>query len=113
MGAIFCTADAGGEAIGVTIDDRGRRSTSTQVVHELVQMLEASEGLEVALDGSVPALSRVIPGSASVVAARAISEHAAPIAIAVLREGTPDIGSQARVQALSAFANHASLTAAH
>jgi signal transduction histidine kinase len=113
MGAICCTTDAGGEWIGVTIDDRGRRSTSTQVVHELVQMLEASEGLEVALDSSVPALSRVIPGSASVVAARAISEHAAPIAIAVLREGTPDIGSQARVQTLGAFANHASLTAAN
>ena len=113
IGAICCTTDAGGEWIGVTVDDRGRRSTNPDVVQELVQMLDACEGLEVMLDRSTPALSRVIPGSASVVAARAISEHAAPIAIAVLREGSPDIGSQARVQTLGAFANHASLTAAN
>ena len=42
-----------------------------------------------------------------------LPEQAAPIAIAVLREGHPDIGAEARVQTLSAFANHASLTAAN
>jgi signal transduction histidine kinase len=57
-------------------------------------------------------LAGAIPGAASIVAARASSDQA-PIAIAVMREGNPDIGAEARVQTLGAFANHASLTAAN
>jgi signal transduction histidine kinase len=113
LGAICCTTDADGTWIGVTVDDRGPRSTPADAVHELVGMIEGREGRELTLDRSTPALGRVIPGSASIVVARASSDHAAPIAIAVLREGHPDIGAEARVQTLGAFANHAALTAAN
>ena len=70
-------------------------------------------GREVALDASTPALNSVFPAAASVVVARVSAEQAGPIAIAVLREGNPDIGAAARVQTLAAFANHASLTTAN
>ncbi|HEY5014379.1 MAG TPA: HAMP domain-containing sensor histidine kinase [Acidimicrobiia bacterium] len=113
LGAICCTTNASGDWIGVTVDDAGWRRASSGVVQELLGMVADGESREVALERSTPALRRLLPDAASVVVAGASSGQAAPIAIAVLREGNPDIGAEARVQTLSAFANHASLTTAN
>jgi signal transduction histidine kinase len=113
LGAICCTTDATGEWIGVTVDDIGWRRATPEVVRELLGMVGDHNGREVTLDRSTPVLAGLVHGAASIVVARASSEQAAPIAIAVLREGHPDIGAEARVQTLGAFANHASLTAAN
>jgi signal transduction histidine kinase len=113
LGAICCTTDASGEWIGVAVDDAGYHRASSDVVEELLRMVAVGDDREVVLDPSTPALNAVIPGAASIVVARVSAEQAAPIAIAVLREGQPDIGAAARVQTLAAFANHASLTAAN
>jgi signal transduction histidine kinase len=114
LGAICCTTDADGEWIGVTVDEHGRSHRSpTPVVRELRRLGARGLGREIALDRAMPALSGVFPDAASIVLARGGAEGAAPIAMAVLREGNPDIGAPARVQALGAFANHASLTAAN
>jgi signal transduction histidine kinase len=83
------------------------------VITELLHMVADTGGREVDLDPATPALNRMAPGAQSVVVARVTPEQAAPIAIAVLREGHPDIGSKTRVQTLGAFANHASLTASN
>jgi signal transduction histidine kinase len=113
LGAICCTTDGEGDWIGVAVDDTGWHRAATAVVEELLQLVAGTEGLEVSLDSATPALNRMVPGAQSVVVARVSPEQAAPIAIAVLREGTPDIGAATRVKTLGAFANHASLTTAN
>lgn len=113
LGAICCTVDATGEWIGVIVGDAGSRRASSDVIADLLRLIVDTGGREVELDASTPALNRVFPAAASVVVARVAAEQAAPIAIAVLREGNPDIGATARVQTLAAFANHASLTTAN
>jgi signal transduction histidine kinase len=113
LGAICCTTDASGQWIGVAVDDAGSRRASSDVIEELLRTAAVGDDREVVLDPSTPALNAVIAGAASIVVARVSAEQAAPIAIAVLREGQPDIGAEARVQTLAAFANHASLTTAN
>ena len=95
LGAICCTTDATGEWIGVTVDDAGWRRASSGIVSELLRMVADGEGREVVLERSTPALRGLLPDAASIVVAGASSGQAAPIAIAVLREGNPDIGAAA------------------
>lgn len=113
VGAVCCTIDAAGEWIGVVVGDTGSRRISADVVDELLGLIDETGGREVVLDATTPALNAMFPAAASVVVARVSAAQAAPIAIAVLREGHPDIGADARVQTLAAFANHASLTTAN
>jgi signal transduction histidine kinase len=113
LGAICCTTDASGQWIGVAVDDRGSRRVSTSVAEELLGMVGNGDGREVGLDRSTPELNRIFTDAASAVVVRGSAEQAAPIVLAVLREGQPDIGAPARVQTLGAFANHASLTTAN
>jgi signal transduction histidine kinase len=113
VGAVCCTIDEDGEWIGVMVDDTGWRRASPAVVTDLLRLAAEGDGRECMLDLSTSALNRVVPGAASIVVARVSPEQAAPIAIAVLREGHPDIGAETRVKTLAAFANHASLTAAN
>jgi signal transduction histidine kinase len=114
IGAICCTVDASGQWIGVAVDDAGSRRATPAVVEELRGIvIEGGDGKEVDLDPSTRALNRAFPDAGSMVIARVAPEQAAPITIAVLREGHPDIGAEARVQTLCAFANHASLTASN
>ena len=113
LGAICCTTNEAGEWIGVAVGDRGGHRVSLPVIQEILGIATDSDGREVTLDHATPALNRVVPDAASVVVAHSSPEQAAPIAIAVLREGHPDIGAPTRVQTLGAFANHASLTTAN
>ena len=115
VGAICCTVDANGQWIGVAVDDAGSRRASPAVVDELLAFVVDGEGdgKETDLDPSTPALNGAFRGAGSIVIASVSPEQAAPITIAVLREGHPDIGAAARVQTLCAFANHASLTASN
>jgi signal transduction histidine kinase len=114
LGAVCCTIDAAGQWLGVVVDDAGSRRASPEVVEELLSMVsEGDDGREVVLEPSTAALNALVPGAVSIVVARASAEQAAPIAIAVLRAGHPDIGAAGRVQTLGAFANHASLTTAN
>jgi signal transduction histidine kinase len=113
LGAICCTTDADEEWIGVVADDTLWHRASPAVIEELLRLVDGTDGLEVSLDPSTPALNGIAPAAQSVVVARVSPDQAAPIAIAVLREGTPDIGAPTRVQTLGAFANHASLTTAN
>ena len=113
VGAICCTVDATGQWIGVAVDDAGSRRASKAVVDELLAFVVDGDGKEVDLDSSMRALNGAFRGAGSIVIASVSPEQAAPITIAVLREGHPDIGAAARVQTLCAFANHASLTASN
>ncbi len=108
-----CTTDATGVWSGVAVDDRGTHSVSPAAIRELLRLVADNDGREFTLGTATPALSRVVPDAASVVVARVSPEQAAPITIAVLREGQPDIGATTRVQTLVAFAHHASLTTAN
>ena len=112
-GAVCCTIDASGQWFGVAVDDAGSRRASKAAVDELLGLVVAGDGTEVDLNAATRALNGAFPDAGSIVIARVAPEQAAPIAIAVLREGHPDIGTEARVQTLSAFANHASLTASN
>ncbi len=113
LGAICCTTDATGAWIGASVDDRGAHPASPAVIRELLFIASDNDGREVVLGPGTPALNAVVDAAASVVIARVSPEQAAPIAIAVLREGQPDIGADTRVQTLAAFAHHASLTTAN
>jgi signal transduction histidine kinase len=114
IGALCCTTDAAGEWVGVTVDDEGRwRHSAAPVVREVRRLTARGLGREIELDRAMPALSTAFPDAASVVITRGGADGAAPIVMAVLREGHPDISAPARVQTLNAFANHASLTAAN
>jgi signal transduction histidine kinase len=113
LGAICCTTGADGEWTGVIVDDRGAHSASSSEIRELLLIVTDNDGREVTLGPATPALNRVVADAASVVVARVSPEQAAPIAIAVLREGQPDIGATTRVKTLVAFAHHASLTTAN
>ena len=95
------------------VGDAGSRRASPQVLDELLELTDDVEGREIVIDDSTPALNAAFPTAASVVVARVSAAQAAPIAMAVLREGHPDIGAAARVQTLTAFAGHASLTTAN
>ena len=113
LGAICCTTDANGDWIGIAVDDTGSRRVANEVVDQLLGLVGDGDGREVVLDPSTPALNRAFRDAASIVVARFGAKQAAPIAIAVLREGQPDIGAAARVKTLAAFASHASLTTAN
>jgi signal transduction histidine kinase len=114
LGAICCTTDATGEWIGARVDDRdGSHPAAPALIRELLFIASENDGREVLLGPGTPTLNAVVDGAATVVIARVSPEQAAPIAIAVLREGQPDIGASTRVKTLTAFAHHASLTTAN
>ncbi len=113
LGAICCTIGTNGQWLGITVDDTGVRETPPEVVGEVLALVSIGDAREIDVDASTRALTATIPSAASVVVAGTPSVQAGPIALAVLREGRPDVGASTRAQTLSAFANHASLTVAN
>ncbi len=110
VAAVCCVPSAHGDWLGVVDDDDGLRPMSSFEVDALKALVEVRGPCELPSSGMPRELSLIAPGAVDVVLACPPAGSAMPLALAVLRGQGSGEQRRGRVETLSAFATHASLT---